>query len=619
MDTPIDKGERPSGIGIDDLANAERVAMLYRLVTRTLLTAIAFSIVIFLIFRAVTPDTILVPWLIANNGVTALRFLLVHAYRRAKPSAAEAQSWHARFVALTLVAGVIWGMMGWLLLPANRPDFEVIAVVSVVGTAAVGLLTLGSSRVAFLAMTVPALLPASIWIPLHGEGLSVLLGILVFAFLVIMVANSAVGERNILELMRLRFENARIAADREVALVAAQAAGQAKMRFLANMSHEIRTPLNGIIGMAHLLARTPLEDEQRRRVDALLHSGEHLLTVVNRVLDFSKASAGKLELKRQPFELRRAIGEAISLFVTSAEARGIALTTRVAPDVPAWVEGDAGRLTQVINNLVGNAIKFTEKGRISLEVSRVPATATAAAAPPRLRFEIRDTGIGIAPQDQARLFEPFRQLDDSATRRHGGTGLGLAISRELVVLMGGEIGLESRPGEGSLFWFTLALPETRAMAPPPARATGTVRLAGRVLLVEDNALNLEIARTLLAVQGLDVCCAVDGAEAVRLAAAETFDAILMDCQMPVLDGFAATARIRQHERSAGLPRVPIIALTASALEGDRERCLAADMDDYLAKPFDPGQLAGHLQRWLEAPARDSLPVDPSQRGEPRRA
>jgi len=614
----MDKGERTKGsIDIDDLANAERVALLYRLVPRTLATAVVFSIVVFSVFRSVTPDSILIPWIIANNAVSLIRYLLVLAYRRAKPTAAEARFWHARFVALTLVAGIIWGMMGWLLLPGNRPDHEVIGAVSVIATASVGLLSLASSRAAFLALTVPTLLPASVWIPLHGEAFSVLLGIMVFAFLVIMVTNSAVGERNVLELLRLRFENARIAADREAALVAAQSAGQAKMRFLANMSHEIRTPLNGILGMAHLLARTPLDDGQRRRVDSLLQSGEHLLTVVNGVLDFSKVSEGKLELKRQPFELRRTIGETLSLFALRAEARGIALTMRVAADVPTWVFGDAGRITQVLNNLVGNAIKFTERGRISLSVNRVPPVAPD--DPPRLRFEVQDTGIGIALDDQARLFEPFRQVDDSATRRHGGTGLGLAISRELVVLMGGEIGLTSHPGEGSLFWFTIELPEAKATPAPPPSEAPKARLAGRVLVAEDNEINLEIARDILAAHGLEVSCAENGAVAVRLAMDGTFDAILMDCHMPVLDGFAATARIRQHERSAGLPRVPIIALTASALEGDRERCLEADMDDFVAKPFDPEQLARRLQRWLDAPPRGSLPVDPSQREGPGRA
>ncbi len=580
MDPSIDIGDR--SIGIDDLANSERVAMLYRLVTRTLATAIIFSVGVYVVFQPVTPARILVPWLIANNLVTLLRFGLVYAYRRAKPAPSEAGLWHARFVAMTLLAGVVWGMMGTILLPPNRMDYEVFAVVCVIGTSAVGLFTLGSSRAAFLAMAVPVLLPAAIWIPLHGEGLSILLGFMVLAFLGITLINSSVGERNVLELLRLRFENARIATDREAALVAAQAAGQAKMRFLANMSHEIRTPLNGILGMAHLLARSPLDDGQRRRVDSLLHSGRHLLTVVNGVLDFSKVSEGKLELARRPFDLRRTIGEALSLFTARAEIRGIALAMRVAQDVPAWVDGDAGRLTQVLNNLVGNAVKFTERGRIALEVGRMPGS------PDCLRFEVRDTGIGIAPADQGRLFEPFRQVDDSATRRHGGTGLGLAISRELVTLMGGEIGLESRPGEGSVFWFTAELPETHAPAPQPSRETGaSVTLSGRVLVVEDNDINREIARDILAGQGLEVRCASDGAQAVALADTEVFDVILMDCQMPVLDGFAATGRIRAREREMGQSRVPIVALTASALEGDRERGLAAAWTTTSPSPSNP--------------------------------
>ena len=617
MEPSNDKGERTHAIGIDELVTAERVAMLYRLVPRTLFTAVLFSSFVTFVYWEVTPAWVLVPWFLANNALSAIRYGLVLHYRRVKPPPAEADLWHRRFVLLTALAGGLWGMMGSVLLPPGRVDFQVMGTFFAVGTAAVGLFTLASSRIAFLAMAVPVLVQPAIAIPLQGDAASWLLGLANVAFLVVTLLNSSIGERNFHEMLRLRFENERIAADRESALVAAQAAGQAKMRFLANMSHEIRTPLNGVLGMAHLLARTPLDDGQRRRVDSLLQSGEHLLTVVNGVLDFSKVSEGKVELKRQPFELRRTLGEALSLFGARAEVRGIALTMHVDADVPAWVFGDAGRITQVINNLVGNAIKFTERGRISLSVSREPL-----AGPddlPRLRFDVQDTGIGIAPEHQVRLFEPFRQVDDSATRRHGGTGLGLAISRELVVLMGGQIGLTSQPGEGSRFWFTIELPEAKAIAAPSPSEAPRARLEGRVLLAEDNEINLEIARDLLAAQGFEVRCARNGVEAVRLAMDEPFDAILMDCHMPVLDGYAATERIRQHERSSGLPRAPIIALTASALEGDRERCLEAEMDDYIAKPFDPEQLARRLQRWMEAPPRVSPAVDPSQRGDPRRA
>ncbi|MBK8336040.1 MAG: response regulator [Sterolibacteriaceae bacterium] len=583
------------------LVEAERVALLYRLTPRTLATAVAFSFIVFLTLRGVVSTHLLLPWLALNNGVTVVRFLDILAYRRKRPAPAQSRYWLARFVFLTAIAGSIWGLMGTLLYPHDRPEYQAIITVFVVGTAAVGLFTLNSAWIAYLALALPVLLPAAIYLPLMGGELGIPLGASIGFFALIVVVNSRTSVGNTSEMLTLRFENARIAEEREAALRAAEAAGRAKLQFLANMSHEIRTPLNGILGMTQLLRATRLDTQQQQRLDTVNASGEHLLGLLNDVLDFAKVEAGKLDIDHKPFELRRTLREVADLLAARAQERGLKLAVDIATALPEWVLGDAGRLKQVLNNLLGNAIKFTEAGSVTLEVNAEPAPEPA--SPSRIRFAVHDTGVGISQENQARLFEPFRQVDQSDTRRHGGTGLGLAISRQLVELMGGSIGVASQPGQGSVFHFVLDLPTAVAPRAQPAVATAPEREIpnARILLVEDNAVNREIALAMLGELGLSIAMAVDGREAVDSATQEKFDLILMDCQLPEIDGFEATQRIRQHEKARALPRVPIIALTANAIRGDRERCLDAGMDDYLAKPFRRADLQQALRHWLAAP------------------
>ncbi len=530
---------------------------------------------------------------------------------------------------------------------------------------------------------------------------------------------------------------------------AAEAASRAKSGFLATMSHEIRTPMNGVLGMTDMLLATALTDSQRNYTELVKRSGEHLLVIINDILDFSKIEAGKLTIEYINFNLWDLLDDIHHVYTPQAAGKGLACDFDIANDIPVAICGDPNRLRQIMANLLGNAIKFTDNGAISVRVRVAGEEAQKVV----LRFEVRDTGIGISREARARLFNAFSQADDSTTRKYGGTGLGLAISKQLVELMNGTIGVENAPQRGSIFWFTVSFdkhrvdpdapghhlntleglrvlvvdeqeasrnalvqqldawkatvdgvdgalaierlvnaaragrpydaavldmellqtsglalaaairaealardthlvllsPERLAADPvqrreagvayqlvKPARAAdlyaclatpavwlhrpagatpsgervaaparpgaGPARRTRRVLLAEDNPVNVEVARAMLESLGLETGCARNGQEALRAVHEGSWDAVLMDCQMPVMDGFAATGEIRRHEREMGRARaLPVIAITANALQGDREACLAAGMDDYLSKPFTQQQLAAVISRWVSLP------------------
>lgn len=400
---------------------------------------------------------------------------------------------------------------------------------------------------------------------------------------------------------------------------AAEEANQAKNRFLAHMSHEIRTPLNGVLGMLELLLLTPLSEAQRSDLAIARASGETLLAVLEDVLDISKIEAGRIALDETDFDLRALLGDIGALMSLQAEMKGLALCSDFSPDLPRRIRGDPNRLRQVLMNLVSNAIKFTEEGSVSIAAARDPYSGGGST----VRFAVSDTGIGLRPDQLKAVFEPFVQADSSSTRRYGGTGLGLAISKELVEMMGGEIGVESQPGAGSTFWFTApfaaalssdmeepAVRYARPTAVPPECNNASPKpRQPRILLVEDNSTNMAVALAQLSKLGYTGETASNGAEAVEAVRKADYDLVLMDLHMPVMDGFEATRRIREMGRR----HVPIVAVTADAMRGDREQCLRQGMDDYVSKPMGLRDLAGLLRKWLRS--EEEKPIAREENGD----
>ncbi|OGA81230.1 MAG: hypothetical protein A2711_10640 [Burkholderiales bacterium RIFCSPHIGHO2_01_FULL_63_240] len=592
----------------------ERVRMLFAPTVPVSIVSALVCVALAVAISDQTGRTWAVAWAALCVLASMVRLLHLRAYRRS--SQRDHPMWLQSLTLMCALHGCCWGLIG-VMMPIEDMVTSSVLASTLVGACAVGTFTLQAHLRPNLATNLPTLVPASLVLLSRQDTYGFFGGLGLLSLMALMLFESRRAERRITELLWLRFTTDRIARERTHALVLAQRHSAVKDQFLATMSHEMRTPLHGILGLARLLLdrlpeRPGVLHESRHQVELIERAGEHLLHIINDVLDFSRIEAGKLQIQHASFDLRSLLDEIIELQRVTAQEKGLRLLADVRLPQPCWVSGDASRLRQMLHNLLGNAIKFTELGEIRVRVTTEPQGGGGTVV-----FHVQDTGVGIPGDQLGFIFDAFHQVDGSFVRRHKGTGLGLTITREIARAMGGDVDCESEVGRGSVFTLRvplhpMAAPSQAAIPTAPAFAASVAASAGpttsgavphfsgRVLLVEDNPVNALVAEANLARLGLDVTRAEDGAQALSMLQhlERPFDLVLMDLQMPELDGMEATRRLRSWENDQRLDPIPVVALTANALSTDRARCLSAGMDDHLPKPFRVEELMAVLQRHL---------------------
>ena len=588
----------PADAVIGQKVEAEMTRLLFRSSGFGLFSNFALALILVAGTSATHPTSLHVPWLGAIVLVSLGRLGINLAFARAQPPPERLAHWRRAFLVGVGVSGFIWGTAGWLYFDSEQMLPRLLLIFILAGLNAGAARSLAAVPWSYRIYVATTLGPLLLRFSTVDEPGGWTLALITVTYALFLLNTAKLHYADLLRLWRLIFENEELVLTLSEEKARAEAANQAKSDFLATMSHEIRTPMNGIMGMLQVLEQSPLNSAQQNQVAIASSSADTLMRLLNDILDLSKIESGKLDFEAVPFPLPPTITDVVALLRARAAEKHLKLTLSLPPDLPQFVVGDAVRLKQVLLNLTGNAIKFTEHGHVDLTVTVqhvAPQVVT-------LRFAVRDTGIGIDPATQARLFQVFSQGDSSTTRRFGGSGLGLAISQRLVNRMGGHITVDSVRGEGSEFSFELTMPLGSAFTGSPSRspfAKPAPALSGRLLVVEDDRVNQRVIELLLQKLGLTSVIVADGVSAVEVATLEHWDAILMDCQMPGMDGFEATRQIRK--KLAGRP-LPIIALTANAMTGDREACVNAGMDDFLAKPVRQEELRTCLERWLAKPS-----------------
>ena len=557
-------------------------------------------------------------WFSALVLVCFFRYLVWIAHARAQPDPARDQFWKRWFIVSAFAGGASWSFGGVFLMPPGGGSEAILLVVTVMGVSGVAVVSQSPLLPALQAFLAASFLPMAASLALTGGSAERVGALAIGAVMVVLLRVGRDANETFNSLIRSERAHAASEARAREAQAMAEAANQSKSHFLANLSHEIRTPLNAVLGMAELLDNTKLDADQARYVASIGASGRSLHGFLNDILDVAKIEAEKVEMENIDFDVAPLLTDLLSMYQDTAAAQNCVLVSRIEPAAAIRVNGDPARLRQVLGNLLGNAVKFTERGEITLAARRAPCAPGDNPCAPGdpsiwLQFEVRDTGIGIDASTLAGLFQPFVQADTSTTRRFGGTGLGLVLCQYLTELMGGRIGVESVGGVGSAFCVDLPLAVATSASSGPAMREGLeARFTGRVLVAEDNLINHIVVGKLLQWFGMEVTMVVNGVLALEAVKGGQFDLVFMDCQMPLMDGLEATRAIREWERSqaehiqGGRQPVPIVALTANALAGDRERCMAAGMTDYLAKPILQEQLADALRRHLP-PANMVLP------------
>jgi signal transduction histidine kinase len=582
-----------------DIPTRVRVAqmrMIFEQTSVAVFAATAYAVALVLYLHGAIPAQTLAIWIGLKIAVVIPRVVHGRMFRHRQN---DSLSWLAWGRAMLFLDGLVWGMAGIFLTSTQDTSVVTLVIATLAGVSTVAAFVLHADWPCCVAYTAPMQLPGVIMMFSRGDAIGLYGAFSIIAFYTVLLVATRRSERQVVEMLTLRFTNERLTAQLSSALELARMENRAKNEFVANMSHELRTPLHGILGMSSMLLGSASESNPRDGLTVIRRCGEHLLGLINNILEYSRFDAQGIDVHPQQVELAQLIDDTVEMCTPGAAEKGLTLTSELDLPRPCMATMDPFRLRQILLNLVGNAVKFTEHGTVRVRVAETNGGSG-------LLIRVEDTGVGIAPAALDRIFEPFVQVDSSNTRRFGGTGLGLSITRAICEAMGGTVSYRSTLGSGSTFEVQLPLKRVRVSnAPSPAAAasptTGQTPMHGRVLLAEDNEVNAIVAAASLAQLGLEAEHVVDGhgvVERVCQAHSPRPDLVLLDCQMPEMDGFEAARRIREHEMQNGLPRLPLIALTANVFPEDREQCRAAGMDDFLAKPFSTEQLHEILSVYL---------------------